>query len=55
MCCRYANTVSQDNTARAIEAAATGKIPTNYATRYGSYSAKNVATYGDCLNCSRWA
>jgi uncharacterized surface protein with fasciclin (FAS1) repeats len=50
----YANTVSQDNTARAIEAAATGKIPTSYATRYGSYSAKNVATYGDCLNCSTW-
>jgi len=46
----YANQVSQDNTARAIEAAATGQIPTSYATRYGSLQAKNAAD--NCLNCN---
>jgi hypothetical protein len=42
--------VSEDNTARAIEAAATGKIPTSYATRYGSLQAQNAAD--NCLNCN---
>ena len=49
-----ANTIAGGNTARAIEAAASGSIPTSYATRYGSANAKAAAAYGDCLNCNRW-
>jgi hypothetical protein len=51
---QYANTIAADNTERAIEAAASGTIPTSYATRYGSNQAKAAAYYGDCLNCYRW-
>ena len=46
--------MAQDNTARAIEAAASGSIPTSYATRYGSYQAQQAATWGDCFNCNNW-
>jgi hypothetical protein len=51
---QYANTVSMDNTQRAIEAAASGSIPTSYATRYGSYQATSAAYASDCWNCNRW-
>jgi len=51
---RYVNTVAADNTARAIEAAATGQIPTSYATRYGSYQAQTAANWNDCWNCKNW-
>lgn len=51
---RYANTVSEQNTSRAIEAAATGKIPTSYATKYGSANAKAAASWGECWNCNVW-
>lgn len=51
-CNRYANTVAADNTAQAIEAAATGKIPTSYATRYGSFQADAAAA--GCVNCLYW-
>lgn len=51
---RYVNTVSEQNTSRAIEAAATGQIPVSYATKYGSANAKAAASWGECWNCSSW-
>ncbi|KAF6261444.1 hypothetical protein COO60DRAFT_785857 [Scenedesmus sp. NREL 46B-D3] len=46
-----ANTLAASNTAAAIADAANGRIPANYATRYGSAMTKAV----NCYNCLVWA
>eukprot|EP00878_Enallax_costatus_P000076 GHUV01000102.1.p1 GENE.GHUV01000102.1~~GHUV01000102.1.p1 ORF type:complete len:439 (+),score=109.93 GHUV01000102.1:125-1441(+) len=46
-----ANTIAADNTARAINAAASGTIPAKAATTYGSYHAQQASS---CYNCRSW-